>query len=105
MHENVEIRVDIRIKTDVKYKRSDLFVHDKKRKEITQIEVDITNLDLLNQVENEKTRRHDLIASEIVLTYKCKVKIIPHLMTWERLDKKSHKKHRDETGIAHKTKA
>ena len=53
-NENVEIRVDTRIKTDIKiqHNRPDLFVFDKKKKEITLIEVGITNLDLLTQVEN-----------------------------------------------------
>ena len=104
---NVEIRVDTRIKTDIKiqHNRPDLFVYDKKRKEITLIEVGITNLDLLTQVENEKTRKYDLIANEISLSYKCKVKIIPYVMTWEGLVTKYHKKHRNEIGISLKTEA
>ena len=106
-NENVEIRVDTRIKTDIKiqHNRPDLFVYDKKRKEIALIEVGITNLDLLTQVENEKTRKYDLIANEIALTYKCKVKIIPYVMTWEGLVTKYHKKHRSEIGISTKTEA
>ena len=106
-NENVEIRVDTRIKTDVKiqHNRPDLFVHDKKRKEITLIEVGITNLDLLTQVENEKSRKYDLIANELALSYKCKVKIIPYVMTWEGLVTKYHKKHRSEIGITTKTEA
>lgn len=106
-NENVEIRVDTRIKTDVKiqHNRPDLFVYDKKRKEITLIEVGITNLDLLTQVENEKLRKYDLIANELALTYKCKVKIIPYVMTWEGLVTKYHKKHRSEIGIQPKTEA
>ena len=85
-NEKVEIRVDTRIKTDVKIQnnRPDLFIHDKKTKEITLIEVGITNLDLLSQVENEKTRKYYLIANELALSYKCKVKIIPYVMTWLR---------------------
>ena len=104
---NVEIRVDTRIKTDVKiqHNRPDLFVYDKKRKEITLIEVGITNLDLLTQVENEKTRKYDLIANELTLSYKCRVKIIPYVMTWEGLVTKYHKKHRDEIGLSAKTEA
>ena len=85
--------------------RPDLFVYDKKRKEITLIEVGITNLDLLTQVENEKTRKYDLIANELALSYKCKVKIIPYVMTWEGLVTKYHKKHRDEIGLSAKTEA
>jgi hypothetical protein len=40
-NENVEIRIDTRIKTDIKiqHNRPDLFVYDKTRKEITFIEV------------------------------------------------------------------
>ena len=106
-NENVEIRVDTRIKTDIKiqHNRPDLFVYDKKRKEITLIEVGITNLDLLTQVENEKTRKYDLIANEVALSYKCKVKIIPYVMTWDGLVTKYHKKHRSEIGIQLKTEA
>ena len=85
--------------------RPDLFVYDKKRKEITLIEVGITNLDLLTKVENEKTRKYDLIANELALSYKCKVKIIPYVMTWEGLVTKYHKKHRNEIGISTKTEA
>ena len=106
-NENVEIRVDTRIKTDImiQHNRPDLFVYDKKRKEITLIEVGITNLDLLTQVENEKTRKYDLIANEIALSYKCKVKIIPYVLTWEGLVTRFHKKHRKEIGIESKTEA
>lgn len=39
------------------------------------------------------------------LTYKCKVKIIPYVMTWEGLVTKYHKKHRNEIGISTKTEA
>jgi hypothetical protein len=106
-NDNVEIRVDTRIKTDIniQHNRPDLFVYDKKRKEITLIEVGITNLDLLTQVENDKLRKYDLIANELALSYKCKVKIIPYVMTWEGLVTKYHKKHRGEIGIQPKTEA
>ena len=57
-NENAEIRVDTRIVTDIKIQnnRPDIFIHDKKRKEIILIEVGITNQDLLPVVENEKIR-------------------------------------------------
>jgi len=67
--------------------------------------VGITNLDLLTQVENEKLRKYDLIANELSLSYKCKVKIIPYVMTWEGLVTKYHKKYRNEIGISLKTEA
>jgi hypothetical protein len=52
-----------------------------------------------------KSRKYDLIANELALIYKCKVKIIPYLMTWEGLVTKYHKKHRNEIGISTKTEA
>jgi hypothetical protein len=52
---------------------------------VIKIDVGITNLDILSQVEDEKTRKYDLIANEIALTYKCKVKIIPYVMTQDWL--------------------
>ena len=82
-----------------------MFVYDKKKKQITLIEVGITNLDLLTQVENEKSRKYDLIANELALIYKCKVKIVPYVMTWEGLVTKYHKKHRSEIGIQPRAEA
>jgi hypothetical protein len=65
-----------------------------------QIEVGITNLDILSQVENEKTRKYDSAAK-----YKCKVKILTYVMIWEGLVTKYHKKHRNIIGITSKTEA
>ena len=45
---------NIYVEIKIKHNRPDLFVYDKKKKEITLIEVGITNLDLLTQMENEK---------------------------------------------------
>jgi hypothetical protein len=62
-----------------------------------KIKVEITNLDILSQLENKKIRFNSKL-------YKSKVKIIPYLMTWERLVTKLHKKHRNQIGIASKNK-
>ncbi len=40
-----------------------------------------------------------------LLTYKCKVKIIPYVMTWEGLVTKCHKNHRNEIKISLNTEA
>ena len=91
-NEFAEIRVDIRIKTDIKINnnRPDIFVYDKKRKEIILIEVGITNQDLLQTVEVEKQRKYDILANELSLLYKCKSKIIPYVITWDGLVTKYH---------------
>lgn len=100
-NENAEIRVDTRITTDIKIQnnRPDIFIYDKKRKEIILIEIGITNQDLLQTVENEKMRKYDLLANELGLMYKCKTKIIPYVMTWEGLVTICHKKYTKELGV------
>ena len=55
--------------------------------------------------QNDKTRKYDLVANELSLTYKCKVKIIPYVMTWEGLVTIYHKKHVKEIGIQPRTEA
>ena len=104
---NVKIRINTRIITDIKiqHNRPDLFVYDKKRKEITLIEAGITNLYILTQIENKMTKKNNFIANELALSYKCKVKIIPNMMTWKEVVTKYHKKNKNEMKILLKTEA
>ncbi|TBU12087.1 reverse transcriptase, partial [Hamiltosporidium tvaerminnensis] len=90
-----EIRVDTRIKTDVKIRnnRPDVFILDKKKNKITLIEVGITSQDSLQIVETEKLRKYNLLANELGLIYKCSVEIIPYVMTWDGIVTKYHKSH------------
>ncbi|TBU00226.1 hypothetical protein CWI37_1072p0010, partial [Hamiltosporidium tvaerminnensis] len=62
-NEYAEIRVDTRIKTDVKIRnnRPDIFILDKRKNKITLIEVGITSQDSLQIVETEKLRKYDLL--------------------------------------------
>ena len=101
-NERAEIRVDARIKTDIKVQnnRPDLFVLDKRRKEILLIEVGITNADLLESVEVEKTRKYDLLANELSLIYKCKTRIIPYVLTWDGVVTVHHKRYTKELGLS-----
>ncbi|TBU12064.1 hypothetical protein CWI38_0914p0040 [Hamiltosporidium tvaerminnensis] len=86
-NEYAEIRVDTRIKTDVKIRnnRPDIFILDKKKNKITLIEVGITSQDSLQIVETEKLRKYDLLAND--------VEIIPYVMTWDGIVTKYHKSH------------
>ncbi|TBU11332.1 hypothetical protein CWI38_1262p0010, partial [Hamiltosporidium tvaerminnensis] len=92
-NEYAEIRVDTRIKTDIKIRnnRPDIFILDKKKNKITLIEVGITFQDSLQIVETEKLRKYDLLANELGLIYKCSVEIIPYVMTWDGIVTKYHK--------------
>ena len=98
---NAEVRVDTRIKTDVLIKNNhpDIFIYDKKKNEITIIEVRITCQDLLQQVEIEKKRKYDLLANELGMIYKCRAKIVPYVMTWDGVVTRHHKRYVKELKI------
>jgi hypothetical protein len=103
----VEIRVDTFIKTDIKIKhnRPDLVVIDKKSKEIIIVEVGITSIDNLQQVETEKLRKYDLIANELSQIYGFKSSIIPYVVTWDGVVTKYHDIHRRRLGISDRIEA
>ena len=84
-NENCEIRVDMRVPTGINIgaNRPDILVHDKKRKEITLIEVGITSQDRLITVESEKWHKYDVLANKLGSEHKCKTKIISYVMTWD----------------------
>ncbi|TBU07292.1 hypothetical protein CWI39_0339p0010 [Hamiltosporidium magnivora] len=89
------IRVDIRIKTDFKIRnnRPDIFILDKKKNKITDIEIGITSQDSLQIVETEKLRKYNLLANDLGLIYKFGVEIIPYEMAWDGIVTKYHKSH------------
>ena len=82
---------------------------DKGKNEITLVEIGITNQDSFVTVETEKTRKdkkrqettrkYDLLANKLGQLYKCKVKIILYVMTWEGIVTKFHKKYMKELEI------
>ena len=81
LKDDAEIGVDTRIETNVQvqYNWFDIFVLDKKRSEITTIEVEITSQDRLHTVTTEK--RYDILANGIGLIYKYTTRIIPYVIT------------------------
>lgn len=97
-----EIRVDTRIKTDVRlaHNRPDIFVYDKAARLITLIEVGITSQQNLVTVETEKARKYDLLADELACLYKCRVRIIPFVMTWEGVVTNKHCRFARELGVS-----
>ncbi|KAL6120851.1 hypothetical protein NUSPORA_02344 [Nucleospora cyclopteri] len=84
-NEEVEIRVDNRIKTNVKIQcnKPDLFIYDKRRsKSIRQ--------NYLQTVETEKLNNYNTLSNKIFLIYTCKVKIIPVVLIWDCVVTKYH---------------
>ncbi|KAF7683665.1 hypothetical protein TCON_1127 [Astathelohania contejeani] len=94
-NERAEIWVDTRIRTDILIKnyRPNIFIYDKKENEIILVEVGITSQDNHQIVETEKKRKYDLLANEVDLLYKTKIKIISYVMTWDSVVTKYHKNH------------
>ncbi|KAM0677151.1 hypothetical protein BDAP_000649 [Binucleata daphniae] len=50
-------------------------------------------------------RMYDLVANELAMMYKCRVRILPYVMTWDGLVTRCHKKYVKEIGIEPKTEA
>jgi hypothetical protein len=103
----VEIRVDTTIKTDIriKYNKPDIVVIDKRAKEILIVEIGVTSIDNLQQVESEKLRKYDLLANELGLIHGCKTKIIPYVLTWDGIVTKYHEKYRKELEVTDRIEA
>ena len=104
-NEKVEIRVDTRIKTDTRvgHDRPDIYVKDKRRNTITLKDVEITNQDIL--LETEKLRKYDLLANELSMIHKCKVNIIPFVLTWEGAVTTYHEKYKKELKVTNRIEA
>ena len=103
----VEIRVDTTIKTDVKikYNKPDIVVIDKKSKEIIIVEIGVTSIDNLQQVESKKLRKYDVLVNELGLIHECKTRIIPYVLTWDGIVTKYHAKYRKELAISDQIEA
>ena len=87
-NERVKIKSDIPVVTELRidHNKPDLMIHDLRTKEITLIEVGITNKDILAKVESEKSLKYQLLANELKCLYPgTTVTIIPVVMTWDGL--------------------
>ncbi|TBU08044.1 hypothetical protein CWI38_2313p0010, partial [Hamiltosporidium tvaerminnensis] len=74
-NERTEVKVNTRIKTDVKIR-------------ITLIKLGITSQDSLQIVETEKLKKYELLANKFAIIHKCCIKIIPYVMTWNDVVKR-----------------
>ena len=61
--------------------------------------------DCLQTVEVEKLRKYDLLANEMGQIYKCKVHVIPIVITWDGIVTKFHKSYCKQLGIEKYIKA
>ena len=87
-NERVKIKSDITIVTELRmeHNKPDLMIHDYRTKEITLIEVGITNKDILANKELTKSRKYERLVNELKCIHEAyKVTIIPVIMTWNGL--------------------
>ncbi|XP_029654777.1 uncharacterized protein LOC115228304 [Octopus sinensis] len=82
-NDRAELRVDTTIPTEskIQYNKPDIFLYDKKLNHIWLIEIGVTCVDNLKAVEVEKLHKYDILASELEIIYKAKVKILPIVIT------------------------
>ena len=84
----MKIKSDIPILTDLRldHNKPDLMIHDLKTKEITLVEVGITNKDILKTTEVTKLRKYEMLANKLESMHPgTKVTIIPVVLTWDGL--------------------
>jgi hypothetical protein len=87
-NERVKIKSDVPILTELRvdHNKPDLMIHDLRTKEITLVEVGITNKNILATTELTKSRKYELLANELKCIHPgTKVTIIPVVLTWDGL--------------------
>ena len=86
-NERICIKSDVIVRTEnmVEHNKPDLMIHDFRTKEITLIEVGITNKNILKEVDVEKGRKYDYLTNDLRLMYPGTTKIIPIVLTWDGL--------------------
>ncbi|XP_029654846.1 uncharacterized protein LOC115228394 [Octopus sinensis] len=102
-----EIRVDTTIPTELKiqYNKPRIFIHDKKENLIWLIEVGVTSMDNLKSVEVEKLHKYNILASELELIQKAKVKIVPIVITWDGIVSTFYCKYMELLGIEERVRS
>ena len=56
-------------------------------------------------MESEKERKYELLGRAVGSTYRCEVRIIPYVMTWDGVVTNHHRRHMKELGITTSTEA
>ena len=90
----------------VRANKPDLFVKDDKARTITLIEVGVTSLPKLKEVETTKSRKYDLLARELERMYPgYRARTLAFVMTWDGLVSRHHRRRWQEFGLSEVTRA
>ena len=107
-NERVRIKSDVPIQTElrIEFNKPDLMIHDLVTKEITLIEVGITNKDILPTTELFKSQKYELLANELQCLFPgTKVTIIPVVMTWDGLVTRHFKRYMNQLQVSKRLQA
>lgn len=94
-NDRVRIKSDTTIITEnrIENNKPDLMIHDLKTNKITLVEVGVTNKRIVSTTEVTKSRKYELLASELKLMYKADVTVVPIVITWDGLVTNFFKSH------------
>lgn len=90
---------------NIKNNKPDITVYDKKTGEILLIEIGITSLENLKEIESEKLNKYRLLAKELAIIHKNSVTVVPIVLTWDGLVTVFNKKYRNIIGMSDSTLA
>ncbi|XP_029655888.1 uncharacterized protein LOC115229719 [Octopus sinensis] len=77
----MDLNTTILTELKIQYKKPDIFIYGKRENLIWLIEVGVTSIDNLKSVEVEKLHKYDILASELQLIHKAKVKLVQIVIT------------------------
>ena len=107
-NERVTIKSDIPVLTELrlKFNKPDLLIHDLRTKEITLVEVGITNKNSLAATELEKLSKYEILGNELKCLYPgTNVTIIPVVMTWNGLVTRHFKRYMQQLQVKKRLQA
>ena len=107
-NERVTIKSDIPVLTELrlKFNKPDLLIHDWRTKEITLVEVGITNKNSLAATELEKLSKYEILGNELKCLYPgTNVTIIPVVMTWDGLVTRHFKRYMQQLQVKKRLQA
>ena len=106
--EKVKIKSDMAILTELRLEhyKPDLMIHDIRKKEITLVEVGITNKNILDKTELEKAHKYAILANELKCIHPgTQVTTIPVVMTWDGLVTRHFKRYMKQLQVTSKLQA
>jgi hypothetical protein len=97
----IEIRTNVSIDLEavIKHNKPDILIIDKRMREILIVEIGVTNMYKLKEVEEFKKQKYERLARELQGVYGYKTEVIPFVITWDGKVTKRNERARKRLGI------